>query len=202
MKKQLLIFLCLAATTIISGQQNNSVESLQDTTGTAVRSANDKRKKDIRPWKERIAFGGGTSFWITPGQTYLELSPVVAYRFPKTLVTGAGYRYIYRHERVIGNDLNAYGPSFFARINLLKRLYLWTEYEYLNNEYFYQAAGEELARYDTHSDSWFAGLGYIRSIGKKGRGGVSIQVLYNFLYTRDEYSPYYAPVTYRVGYYF
>jgi hypothetical protein len=161
-----------------------------------------RERRDTRPFKERIDFGLGSSFWITPSQTYVELAPVLAYRFPKALITGMGYRYIYRHERVIGQDLNAYGPDFFARLNLTKRIYFWTEYEILHTEYLLQVAGE---RYDTRSessDSYFAGLGYIRSLGKKGRGGISIQVLYNFLYERDEYSPYYSPVTYRLGYFF
>ena len=161
-----------------------------------------KTKKDTRPLNEKIAFGFGTSFWITPGQTYLELAPVLAYRFPKMLITGVGYKYIYRHERLYGRDLNAYGPNIFARVSLLKRVYFWTEYEFLHNEYLTQVAGQDLTKNSTTTDSWFAGLGYIKSVGRKARGGISVQLLYNFLYNRDLHSPYYSPVTYRVGYYF
>jgi hypothetical protein len=169
---------------------------------TAAISSSPKVRKDNRPIKDRIDFGFGTSFWITPNQTYLELAPILAYRFPKTLITGMSYRYIYRHSRVYGRDLNAYGPSFFARLNLTRRIYAWTEYEILHNEYFTQVAGQEITTNNVTTDSWFAGLGYIRSFGKKGRGGLSFQLLYNFLYDRDIYSPYYAAVTYRIGYFF
>jgi hypothetical protein len=53
-----------------------------------------------------------------------------------------------------------------------------------------------------HIQSLFAGLGYMRSFGKRSRGGISFQLLYNFLYEREDNSPYIAPITYRVGYFF
>jgi hypothetical protein len=113
-----------------------------------------------------------------------------------------GYRYIYRHERVIGEDLNSWGPNIFARLGLLKRVYFWTEYEYLNTQYLSEVLPDEFKTQNTHADSWFAGLGYVRSLGRKGRGGISVQVLYNMLYNSDDNTPYYSPLTYRVGYYF
>ena len=161
-----------------------------------------RQRRDSRPFIQRLDFGLGSAFWITGSQTYVELAPVLAYRFPKTLITGMGYRYIYRHDRVFGKDLNAYGPNFFARANLTQRIYLWTEYEILKTDYIVQAAGYEVATQSINTYSAFAGLGYIRSFRKSGRGGISFQVLYNFLYDREDYNPYYSPVIYRVGYYF
>jgi hypothetical protein len=32
----------------------------------------------------------GSSYRITPGETYVELAPVLAYRFPKRLITRVG----------------------------------------------------------------------------------------------------------------
>lgn len=195
MQKAILLMVMLLITQSVYCQQDKKPDTAKDTTIKTV-------QKDTRPLKEKIAFGFGTSFWITPRQTYLELAPVIAYRFPKILMAGVGYKYIYRHERLYGRDLNAYGPNIFARVALLKRVYFWTEYEFLHNEYLLQAAGQELTKNKTTTDSWFTGLGYIKSVGRKARGGISIQVLYNILYNRDIYSPYYSPVTYRVGYYF
>jgi len=202
MKKSLLSVFSLFIVASLNGQKADSLKAVQDTLTKPVVQAEKPAKRDNRPLKEKIAVGFGSSFWITPHETYLELAPVVAYRFPKRVLTGVGYRYIYRHERTIGNDLNAWGPNLFARVDLLKRVYFWTEYEYLNNQYFVNVAGDEYTRESTHTDSWFAGLGYIRTLGRKGRGGISVQLLYNMLYNRDQYSPYYSPVTYRVGYYF
>lgn len=197
-----LIFICQIA---YCQATTDSLKTAKDSIAvgtTSSSSAPTKIRKDQRPLKDRIDFGIGTSFWITPNQTFFDIAPLIAYRFPKTLVTGVGYRYIYRHSRIYGQDLNAYGPNIIARINLLKRVYMWTEYEILHNEYLYQAAGKEIATQSVTTDSWFAGLGYVKSFRKSGRGGLSFQVLYNFLYERDIYSPYYSAFTYRVGYFF
>jgi hypothetical protein len=202
MKISSVLFLAIMASTQVFGQQNDTMKVAQDTIPKPVANTAKTVKKDNRPLKEKIALGFGSSFWITPHETYVELSPVIAYRFPKRLITGVGYRYIYRRERVAGEDLNSWGPNVFARLGLLKRVYLWTEYEYLNTQYLNEVLPDEYNRQKTHSDSWFAGLGYVRSLGRKGRGGISVQVLYNMLYNRDDFSPYYSPVTYRVGYYF
>jgi len=160
--------------------------------------------KPKRSFNEKFALGFGTGFWITPGETYVEIAPTLAYRFPKILITGLGFRYIYRHDRYLNNDLHTYGPLLFARANLTKRIYLWTEYEYLFSQYFDDSyKGDSYSRETGETDSWFAGIGYQRSVGKRGRGGISVQFLYNFLYDRDDrYNPYYSAYTYRVGYFF
>ena len=202
MKKTGFIVILMLSFLPLFAQQNDTSTTVQDTLIRKPETKESKVKRDTRPWNQRIALGLGSSFWITPSQTYLELSPVLAYRFPKTLITGLGYRYIYRHERVVGQNLNAWGPSAFARVNLLKRLYFWTEYEILKTENIPTVAGQELTVETSTTDSWFAGLGYIRSVGRKGRGGISMQLLYNMLYNREDLNPYYSPVTYRVGYYF
>jgi hypothetical protein len=156
-----------------------------------------------RTFREKFAVGFGTGFWITPSTTYVELAPSIAYRFPKILITGIGYRYIYRHDRVRNNDLHSYGPNVFARANLTKRIYFWTEYELLHSQYFDEEyTSDNYTRESDDIDSWFVGLGYVRSIGKRGRGGLGFQVLYNVLYENNDYSPYYSAWSYRVGYFF
>jgi hypothetical protein len=200
MKKYIITFLILLSFKFAFSQANDSLKIKNDSIA-ATQNKPAKVKKDNRPMKERIAFGLGTSFWITPSQTYVEITPVLAYRFPKTLITGIGYRYIYRHDRVWGRDLNAWGPNVFARVNLLPKIYLWTQYEILQNEHLTQIAGNEVTKSTQTTDSWFAGLGFMKTIGKYGRGGISFQILYNFLYDRDD-NLYYSPVTYQVGYFF
>ena len=184
--------------------QTDSTKAKTDSTVIAPATpppANETRR-DNRPFKERIAFGFGSSFWFNANTSYIELCPVIAYRFPKRLITGVGYRYIYRRDRFYGVDLNSYGPDFFARLQLLRMVYLWSEYEILNNQYIAQVVGNDINKETTTTEALFAGLGFIKSLGKRGRGGLSVQVLYNFLYERDDINPYYSPVTYRVGYYF
>lgn len=179
---------------IVFGQQTDSIAT--DTTHTT------KVRRDTRPFIKRLSLGGSTGFWINSKETFLEVSPLLAYHFPKTLITGVGYRYIYHRNRIYGKNLNTNGPNIFARANLTKRIYFWSEWEYLNSEYVLAIANQEASIQTDHVQSLFAGLGYIRSFGKKGRGGISFQLLYNFLYEREDNSPYIAPVTYRVGYFF
>lgn len=159
-------------------------------------------RRDARPLLQRIRLGGSTGFWINTRQTHVEVAPMIAYDFPRILTTGLGYRYIYTRDRFYGKNLNTYGPNIFARAQLTRRIYLWTEWEYLKTEYAYELASSEITTRTDYIDSYFAGAGYIRQLGKKGRGGLSIQVLYNFEYDREDHSPYYSPVIYRVGYFF
>ncbi len=172
----------------------------QPTDSTSTSTA--KVRKDTRPLKERISFGGSTGFWINLKQTHVEVSPLLAYHFPKILTTGVGYRYIYTRDRIYQKNLNSYGPNLFARAQLTRRIYLWSEWENMKTEYAYELGNTEISTKTEHVDSFFAGAGYIRQLGKRKRGGISFQVLYNFLYDREDNSPYYSPVIYRVGYFF
>lgn len=190
--KQSLLFLFVIISSYATARQqpDSTTESTAQT------------RRDTRPLKERISLGGSTAFWINLKTTHVEVSPLLAYHFPKILTTGAGYRYIFTRDRVYGKNLNTYGPNLFARAGLTKRIYLWSEWEYLRTEYALELASKEVTTRKDNVDSFFAGAGYIRQIGKRGRGGISIQVLYNFLYDREDHSPYYSPVIYRIGYFF
>ena len=181
--------------------QTDSVRIVKDSVDAPLEKT-PRVKKDTRPIKDRISFGLGTSFWLNSNTTHIEVSPSIAYRFPKRLVTGFGYRYIYRHNNIYSRNLNAYGPNFFARYSLFRPLYLWSEYEILQNEYLAQVGGKELMKQKQTTDSWFVGLGFVKSFNKKGRGGLGFQILYNILYEKDDFSPYYSAWTYRVGYFF
>ncbi len=159
--------------------------------------------KPERSFSEKFGFGLGFGFWFNSRTSYFEIAPSFAYRFPKRLTTGIGYRYIYQHDKQLNNDLHSHGPNVFARLDLIKRVYFWTEYEYLNNQYFVEVPGfDEISRETEGTESWFVGLGFQQSLGRNGRGGISIQVLYNILYSQDDHSPYYSEWIYRIGYFF
>ena len=192
--KQFFLILFISISYYATAQNADSTKNTQAVTP--------KVRKDTRPLKERISLGGSTGFWINLKQTHVEVSPLLAYHFPKILTTGMGYRYVYTRDRVFGKNLNTYGPNLFARASLTRRIYLWSEWENLRTEYAVELASKEITTQKTNVDSFFAGAGYIRQIGKRGRGGISVQVLYNFLYNREDHSPYYSPVIYRIGYFF
>ncbi|HPM29160.1 MAG TPA: hypothetical protein PLJ60_02390 [Chryseolinea sp.] len=160
-------------------------------------------QKTSEPFMKRISLGGSTGFWWSTHQMNIEVSPLLAYHFPKILVTGFGYRYIYVRDLLYSKNLNNYGPNIFARAQITKRIYLWTEWENLRTEYVSKSGITQEATVDhEHIDSFFAGFGYVRHFGKRGRAGLGFQLLYNFLYEREDHSSYYSPVIYRIGYFF
>lgn len=199
--KNILPALLLAFACDAQAQQNEPtpVDSIKTTNNVEQPS---QMKKDDRPIVKRISVGGSTAFWINLKRTHVEISPMIAYHFPKVVTIGAGYRYIYTRDRFYGKNLNTIGPNIFARAQLTKRIYLWSEWERLRTEYALEALNQEVVVQETTVHSFFSGLGYIRSVRKNGRGKISVQVLYNFLYDREDQSPYYSPVIYRVGYFF
>ncbi len=194
MKKILLTCLLLIPVLVFAQQIPDSTKN-QPLEGQKIR-------KDIRPLIKRISLGGSTGFWINTKQTHIEVSPLLAYHFPKILTTGLGYRYIYTRDRFYGKNLNTSGPNFFARAQLTRRFYLWTEWENLRTEYAYELVSTEITTKKENVDSFFGGAGYIRQLGRKKHSGISVQLLYNFLFNREDNSPYYSPVIYRVGYFF
>jgi hypothetical protein len=199
--KLLILIALLASTFAVQAQQTDqtSTDSLKSSTPEALPS---KTKEGNSSIVKRISVGGSTGFWISLYNTHVEIAPMIAYHFPKIVTIGAGYRYIYNRDRILGKNLNSYGPNLFARVQLTKRVYLWSEWESLRTEYAIQALNQEVEIKQTTANSYFAGIGYIRSLRKNGRGKISVQVLYNFLYDRENRTPYYSPVIYRVGYFF
>ena len=152
--------------------------------------------KDTRPLKDRIDFDLGTSFWINPSQVFGELSLLVSYRFPKILSIGAGPTYIINYQRDADKNLNGLGGKIFARAQLLKFFYLWTEYQGINSQY---VSDWSTLTIDTeYVDSWFLGAGLNIRLGR--RFGINMAVLYDVLHGSS--SPYYSATTYRLGFSF
>jgi hypothetical protein len=153
-------------------------------------------RKDTRPLKDRIDFDLGTGFWINPSQVFGELSFLVSYRFPKILSIGTGPTYIFNYQRDSEKNLNGWGGKVFARAQLLKFFYLWTEYQGISNQYITDFSPLTTDR--EYVDSWFLGAGVNIRLGR--RFGINMSVLYDILH--DSSSPYYSATTYRVGFSF
>ena len=153
-------------------------------------------RKDNRPLKDRIDFDLNTSFWINPTQVFGELSILVSYRFPKILSIGTGPTYIINYQRGANQNLNGLGGKIFARAQLLKFFYVWTEYQGINNQYI--SDWTTLAINSEYVDSWFVGAGFNLKLGR--RFGINMAVLYDILHGSS--SPYYGATTYRFGFSF
>jgi predicted porin len=156
-------------------------------------------RKDTRPWKDRIDFDVNTSFWANTSQVFGQITILVSYRFPKILSIGTGPTYLFNYQRGLKQNLNGFGGIVFAKAQLLKFVYLWTEYQGIDNQHYVtDKTSGKLVREFEYVDSWFLGAGVNIRLGK--RNGINMSVLYDILYGSD--SPYYAATTYRIGFSF
>ena len=158
---------------------------------TTTTTTQPKQRKDTRPLKDRIDFNINTGFWANSGQATGELMVLVSYRFPKILSIGAGPTYVYSYQYNVSKSLSGYGGKIFARAQLLKFIYLWTEYQGLSNQY---VSGYNPVTTDrAYSDSWFwgAGLNFF---------GINVSVMYDILH--DSKSLYAGATICRLGYSF
>jgi hypothetical protein len=197
-----LLFAFIALFLNISAQnQNISVSTKTDTLNKAATASQApvRKKVDSRPFFQRIDFDINTSFWINPSSTFFEFSPVVAYRFPRIISTGAGPAYIYNRDRIHQVNLSGWGGKVFSRAQLTKWFYAYTEYQGINNQYIsgINSSTNEVTKSKEYVDSWFLSLGVNLRISK--RRGINMQALYDVLYNKES-SPYYGALTYRIGF--
>ena len=70
--------------------------------------------------------------------TFVEVSPLVGYRFTDKISAGIGITYEYYHyqDRYYDFKTNVYGGRVFGRYNFTENLFGHVEYEYLNLEAF------------------------------------------------------------------
>jgi hypothetical protein len=111
----------------------------------------------------------------------------------RKLMGGVSFTYRYtKYKNVTPNvSFNDYGASPFLRFMIFKNIFLHTEYEYLNYQYY-----ETRQAYN----SFLAGGGLIQPLG--GKASLYFIALYNFSYqtpTAGVYSPYSSPLVIRAG---
>lgn len=142
------------------------------------------------PISDRLTFGGdfGANFGTI---TYINISPLVGYRFTDHFTGGVGfiYQYLEYNKSVYGFDFKTttFGERIFGRYRFLENFYGTMEYQNLN-----------LDSYDLNLNSrgrinvpvLFVGGGYLQLIG--GRSYVSLSLLYDVI--EDFNSPYGNPL--------
>lgn len=140
-------------------------------------------------FKDRIYVGGniGASFG---GLTYVEVAPLVGYRFTEKFSAGPTLKY--QFLRINKISANNYGGGVFSRYLVFDNLFLHAEYEYLSRDLVYIDAftGRELGRERIAVNSVFAGGGYRQYLGQ--RAAFDLMLLYNLNDTPS--SPYPNPI--------
>ena len=144
--------------------------------------------------RDRFYFGGGIGLSFGTVD-YVELSPLVGFRVTPDFNLGLSVFYRYRNDGRYEEDVttNDYGANLFAQYQVVPRLFLHGEVEYLDYEYI-------LANLDTTRESQtslLAGAGYGWPVGGSS---VYFLALYNFSYDENSFAnPYDSPWILRVG---
>ena len=152
-------------------------------------------------WMERITLGG--NFGLSFGNyTYVNLSPLLGYRFTDRFTAGGGVTYIYSRVRIPGFQAyssSIYGGRVMAQYAIIPRIAPTVEYEALNVGYLdYNDVGEVVS-----ARRWIGnpmiGATVLFPIGRKSNFGLT--ALYNLNYTTNQiYSPYGSPWVIRMGF--
>ncbi|RLD23884.1 MAG: hypothetical protein DRI71_04175 [Bacteroidetes bacterium] len=81
-------------------------------------------------WQDRIYFGGGMGLSGGSGYTMISLSPIVGYMISNRLSGGVGITYQYYKSGDFSD--NRYGGQLFMRMNVIKQIFAYGSYEFIN----------------------------------------------------------------------
>lgn len=149
----------------------SSVSLAQDSTNTS--------RKDPRPLKDRIWFGGGVGLNFGTA-TAIQLDPLVGYFVDRQnkLSVGAGlsYWYIRDNRWTPPIEQTGYGYRVFTRYRPLEQFYAHAEFYHLNRELYSYVDRETIRLWVPHL---LLGAGYVQPLG--GRSSIYFQVLFDVL---------------------
>jgi hypothetical protein len=148
-----------------------------------------------RSFRERIFFGG--NFGLQFGTiTFVDVSPMIGYRFTEKFSAGPGISYMFYRERFSGFtpfETSIYGGRIFTRYEIYRGIFFHGEYEVLNREVFDSWLFPE--RFRTNVTSILLGGGIRQHMG--GRTFLNLLVLWNI--NESAYSMYNNPII-RMGF--
>ena len=130
--------------------------------------------------KSKLSIGG--IFGATFGDViYIDLSPIVAYRFTDHIQSGVGFIYQYYNYRGYPepyNQASLFGGRVFNRVFVWDQLYLHLEYLIQNGEvYYYDQIAARVVESRGTFNTVFVGGGYNVPIGQNSF--MSVQLLVN-----------------------
>jgi hypothetical protein len=140
-------------------------------------------------FSERLFYGGILGMQFGSEVTFIEVAPLIGYRFNNRLSAGLHLKYMYQdvHPDYYPNySTNIYGGGPFARFFVYEGLFAHFEYEILNMDVpdLYGGYRRE------NVTSVFVGGGYRQMLGQKS--AMDIMLLYNV--NESTYSPYVNPI--------
>lgn len=171
----------------------------------------DNDNKEEKSIRDKLFFGGSFSFQFG-SVTYIDLNPVIGYRFIPSVSIGVGgiYQYINSKSELLNNfETSIYGGNAFVRYFVIQNLhellnvkvygsiYLHGEYEALNLDSRYYGLNLTAEADRFWLQSFLVGAGYAQKISKYGY--VYIELLWNL--NHSDRSPYSNPL-FQIGFTF
>lgn len=148
-------------------------------TASAQSPAIPAAKRDTRPLKDRIWFGGGVglSFGTV---TAIQLDPMLGYKVDQagkfSVGLGGSYWYFRDNRFVPPYTLEGYGYRTFARYRFIQQFFAHAEFLHLNVDRYNFATDRFQRIWVPHL---LVGAGYTQSLG--GRSAIFFQVLFDIL---------------------
>ena len=127
--------------------------------------------------------------------TFIDISPIVGYRFTDRFSAGPGITYRYLKFRGFSGT-STYGGSLFARHTIGSQFFAQAQYESLNTAFTTVVNQDIMIRRDWVS-GFFLGGGIFQPLGR--RGAVTLAAMYNLMYDAQR-SPYGSPWVFNVGF--
>ncbi len=142
---------------------------------------------------DKVFVGG--NFGLQFGNvTFIDVSPLVGYRFTNRFSAGPGITYRYFKLRGF-EGTSTYGGSLFARHIIGSQFFAQVQYESLNTVYPSLDTPNALER--GWVPGFFLGGGIFQPLGRKG--AVTLAAMYNLIYDNVR-SPYGSPWVFNVGF--
>lgn len=142
---------------------------------------------------------GGVS--LSSQGSFIDVSPMIGYRFKNNFSAGVGFIYQYysfpvdlvtRIEKVRAHN---YGVKVFGRYLIWRGLFVHAEYEVVNRKIFTVTSTGQILEERRWVGSKFVGGGYQQVLG--GSTNLFLMALYNL--NQTDYSPRSSPIYFNMG---
>jgi len=156
----------LFATTAVSAQQKGSGTPATD---NRMESLENKPDSNSKFNKDKIFVGGNFGGNLSGTNTFVDISPIIGYRVTDKIMVGVGATGQFFKRDSFTNRV--FGGKVFARYDIIKNLFLHTEYERLVSKRSGDAGSYQF-------QGLLTGAGYQQRLGP---GYFSAMILYNWL---------------------
>lgn len=182
MNKVIAIFVGVFFTVLPAFSQRDSVY-----TGGGKSPTESKVSKPKGEWRKKLVYGGNFSIFFSNGTSFIDVSPLIGYRFTDKFIvsTGPVFNYLSVNNGKFRYSTSIYGGRALAQYFIVPQAYAQVGYDLLNRNNPY--AQDPNSR--VNIENYWVGGGFRQNLG--GVASLQASILYNLNQTR--LSPYNNP---------